>query len=152
MTRINANLDPIRLTDQHLMAEYNETAMVYASLRRSRKAQTDKTLLSRIPKEFTLNGGHVLFFYNKLGFLHKRYQSLIVELKNRGYNLDPERIIVAENEFPDYFYGDWEASDRDLSIISERIVQRINMKPLWYKYKRSPIDSEFIDKMYGEYL
>ena len=152
MTRINADLDPKRLTDQHLMAEYNETAMVYASLRRSRKAQTDKTLLSRIPKEYTLSTGHVMFFYNKLGFLDKRYRSLIVELKIRGYNLNDDRVMTLPDEFPPIFYGDWEFTNKDRKVISERIIERINRKPHWYRYYRDKIGANFIDEMYGEYL
>lgn len=74
MTRINANLDSTILTDQHLMAEYRELPMVISSLRRSLKTQSVNKVLKRIPKQFTLNKGHCLFFYNKLGFLGYRYE------------------------------------------------------------------------------
>lgn len=150
MTRINADIEPCRLTDQHLLAEYNEMAMVYASLRRSRNAQSDDTLLKRIPMQYTLNGGHVLFFYNKLTFLGNRYQALIDELKHRGYNLDPNRSFTTPGEFPEYFYNDWKASGVDRKIIIERIVERINRKPAWYKYYGKQISDTFIAEKYGE--
>ena len=65
MTRINSNIDPKKLTDQHLMAEYRELPMVPAALRKSLRTQSVKTILSKIPKRYKLNSGHVLFFVDK---------------------------------------------------------------------------------------
>ena len=61
MTRINA-VHPTVLTDQHLMAEYRELTMVMGSLKRSLNS---KNGLPPIPEKYTLNAGHVTFFYNK---------------------------------------------------------------------------------------
>ena len=44
-----------------------------------------------IPDEFTLNKGHVTFFYNKGMYLDKRYSLLIKEMRRRGMNPDPKR-------------------------------------------------------------
>ena len=62
MTRINL-VEPSELTDQHLIAEYREITMVPGSLKRtlvSKSGYQEK----KVPKKFTLNGGHVYFFYN----------------------------------------------------------------------------------------
>lgn len=135
MTRINV-IDPTQLTDQHLMAEYRELPMVLASLRRSLRA---KNGLPRIGPTYTLNAGHVKFFYDKGSFLKRRYYSLVIELLDRGYNLDPNRpadfSVYGENNLN----GEWTPSTVDLEINSQRIRERILMKPAWYRYRRKPI-------------
>jgi deoxyribonuclease (pyrimidine dimer) len=152
MTRINADLDPKRLTDQHLMAEYQELAMVHASLRRSLRSKPAHEVLKKIPAQYMLGKGHVTFFYNKLTFLEKRYLQLIAELKARNYNLNPNRKFIHEGEFPVEFYNDWQANNNDRRIIAERLVSRIKEKPQWYRYYSSKIDEEFIDRTYGIYF
>ena len=64
MTRINL-VNPKELTDQHLVAEYREIFMVGSSLQRSMKSKSWNKTINNIPKEFTLNKGHVTFLYNK---------------------------------------------------------------------------------------
>ena len=76
MTRINI-IEPSELTDQHLIAEYREIFMVGGSLRRTLKSKSGY-MESKVPKKFTLNNGHVYFFYNKGKYLHNRYLQLIV--------------------------------------------------------------------------
>ena len=68
MTRINI-IEPNELTDQHLIAEYREIFMVGGSLRRTLNSKSGYQV-SKIPKKFTLNSGHVYFFYNKGNYLH----------------------------------------------------------------------------------
>ena len=131
MTRINV-IPPSELTDQHLMAEYRELPMVMGSLRRSLKSKKGLP----VPKaEYTLNSGHVSFFYDKGQYLHKRYQLLIKELLERGYKLDPERkadfTVFIENKL----YNDWEPNEKAAIINKERIAIRIAQKPDWYRYK-----------------
>jgi deoxyribonuclease (pyrimidine dimer) len=145
MTRINCDLDPEELTDQHLMAEYRELPMVYAALRRSiisKKARFGDRYLQEIkksiPPSFTLNTGHVTFFYDKLFFLHKRYQILIAALKKRGYSLDESRFYSLA-EFPAELKHDWSSTERDLSIIRQRLSEKIAMKPTWYRYYKKPL-------------
>lgn len=64
MTRINL-VPPSELTDQHLFAEFREIKMVPKALARSLKGRRPRGVLEAIPKEFTLNTGHVMFFYDK---------------------------------------------------------------------------------------
>jgi deoxyribonuclease (pyrimidine dimer) len=133
MTRINSNVDPKQLMDQHLMAEYRELPMVLASLRRSLKTQSEREVLKKIPPKFTLNKGHVLFFYNKITFLRNRYDRLVSELHNRGYNLDQGRVLDL-NGIPSTFFNDWSATPADDAVLEQRIKEKIAMKPSWYKY------------------
>lgn len=81
MTRINADIDPALLERRHLVAELREIAMVPASLKRSLRTLTPESILPRIPKEFTLNDGHVLFFYDKIEFLRRRFKKLCEEME-----------------------------------------------------------------------
>ena len=142
MTRINSDLNPAYLTDQVLMAEYRELPMVYAALHRSKVATRDNNLLlKKIPKTFTLNTGHVTFFYDKLLFLSKRYNRLIDELENRGYNLDKDRIYSLHS-FDDIFKNDYAMTGDDKKIICARLIERYESKPTWYKYYGEPISRE----------
>ena len=68
MTRINI-VDPTELTDQHLIAEYREIFMVAGSLHRTLMSKLGY-VESKVPVQYTLNRGHVYFFYNKGKYLH----------------------------------------------------------------------------------
>jgi deoxyribonuclease (pyrimidine dimer) len=107
--------------------------MVLASLRRSLKTQSEREVLKKIPPRFTLNKGHVLFFYNKLTFLRNRYDRLVNELHNRGYNLDQGRTLDLTG-IPSTFFNDWIATPADDAVLEQRIKEKIAMKPSWYKY------------------
>ena len=131
MTRINIVV-PSELTDQHLIAEYREITMVPGSLKR--------TLLSKIgyqekkvPKKFTLNSGHVYFFYNKGKYLDDRYQELIQEMKDRGFNPDPNRKFPIDIFKNNDLYNDWIPTLEDEKIIRKRLEERIAQKPNWYR-------------------
>ena len=114
MTRIN--IIPVsELTDQHLIAEYREIFMVGPALQRSLKSKNgfDK---NRIPKQYTLNTGHVMFFYDKGKYLAKRYKELIHEMQLRGMNPNPNRTFK-EEQFPNDFFNDWAPNENDFKII-----------------------------------
>jgi len=132
MTRINSDLDPRLLKRMHLLAELREITMVPASLRRSLRTKTKEAVLKSVPANFTLNKGHVTFFYDKLGFLIQRFDRLADEMERRGYTPDRERV-VAFNNFPDELYGLWTATEADNAIVQERINFRISQKPHLYK-------------------
>ena len=135
MTRIN--LVPItELSDQHLVAEYRELFMVGPSLQRSLKSPNWNKTKETLPKEFTLNKGHVKFFYNKGKYLYNRYLELIKEMKNRGMRPDPLRKFKRE-QWPDELFNDWMPSAKDLEIIRERIQLRIKQKPNWYRWSQN---------------
>ena len=137
MTRINV-IPVDQLTDQHLVAEYREMLMVPASLKRSlgSKNGMDK---KRIPNQYTLNTGHVYFFYDKGKFLKERYDSLVNEMKKRGMKPDPNRTFPTKVFKDNDLYNSWKVTDRAVQINNERIIERINQKPDWYrrtKHKR----------------
>jgi deoxyribonuclease (pyrimidine dimer) len=132
MTRINSDLDPKTLKRMHLLAELREITMVPASLRRSLRTKSKHEVLNSIPKDFTLNAGHVKFFYDKLGFLKNRFNKLADEMERRGYTPDRSRIEAFDG-FESDWYKDWSSTDKDDNIVIERINWRISQKPHLYK-------------------
>ncbi len=137
MTRINI-ISPTELTDQHLVAEYREIEMVPASLERSLRTKSVPEILRSIPKNFTLNKGHVLFFYPRMKYLRKRLDLLVEEMKTRGMTPDMDRyqrVAQRMEKQPKSFQHDWEPTLDDAIIIRERIEQKIAMKPNWYRKK-----------------
>ena len=132
MTRIN--IVPLQeLADQHLVAEYREMFMVGSALQRTLASKNRDKSLSSIPEKFTLNTGHVKFFYNKGEYLHKRYDAIVEEMKRRGMNPDPERKFKRE-QWPDELYNDWDPDEQELEIVRQRIQERIEAKPDWYRW------------------
>lgn len=145
MTRINTNLDPKDLSDQHLVAEYRELPMVHAALRRSLKTKSVDDVLKSIPKKFCLNAGHVKFFYNKLAFLDKRYSALKAEMIRRGMHPDPNRILDTSG-IPYVFFKDASFDSDDHKIICERISERVKAKPGFYRMQSQVVDVDEYSK------
>jgi len=130
LTRINI-LPVEELTDQHLMAEYREIFMIGSALQISLKSKNWDP--KRIPKKFTLNTGHVMFFYNKGKYLYNRYEQIKKELTKRNFKLDKSRLFKV-TQFPTEYYNDWEPTKEDQAIVWQRIEERIQEKPEWYRH------------------
>lgn len=140
MTRVN--LVPVtELADQHLFAEWREAKMVPRSLARSVAARPWQLVLARVPERFTLNTGHVMFFYDKYEFLRKRYQALTEELLNRGVQIRGDHGLDLTGVWaglPPDFHNDYVPTPDALALSRERIEQRIAMKPGWYRWHGLP--------------
>ena len=131
MTQIN--IIPVsELYDQHLIAEYREITMIAASLNRTLKSKTDLNK-AKISKQYTLNTGHVYFFYNKGKYLNKRYKEIIKEMKARGFKPDSKRKFPKEIFINNNLYNDWTPTIEDYKIIRKRILSKLAQKPNWYK-------------------
>ena len=142
MTRINL-VNPSELKDQHLIAEYREITMIPAALNRTLNSKIGLRR-EKISKKYTLNSGHVYFFYDKGEYLYNRYRDIIREMKNRGFKPDinrkfPTRIFIDNN-----LYNDWMPTLNDLKIIRKRISEKIAMKPSWYNKTKSIITKPLI--------
>ncbi len=70
MTRINIHVPPINLCNEHLIAEHRELKRIPNAIKNG------TSVIKNIPSTFRLGEGHVKFFYNKLGYLKKRYSQL----------------------------------------------------------------------------
>lgn len=135
MTRLNL-LDPVALTNRHLVAEYKELTQIIYPMKRAALNGINNT---EIPENFTLNKGHVKFFYNKGLYLYNRFTSLKDEMVERGIHIDIEgfqnRLTKIRESFPEEWYNDWNPSIDDFKIIIYRIAKRIIQKPESYPDK-----------------
>ena len=153
MTRIN--LVHVRdLADQHLFAEWREIKMIVPAAIRSLRANSPVGVLKAIGDEYTLNKGHVTFFYNKLPFLKNRFNELTNELHQRSFNITP-----FDFETPDYTrvwlqitQRKWQPTKRDIQINIDRISQRLNERPNWYRYYGDVYAPDFFIDRYTQQL
>ena len=130
MTRIN--IIPVsELTDQHLIAEYREITMVPAALTRTLNSKSG-FIKKKIPDRFTLNTGHVYFFYDKGLYLYNRYDNIVEEMILRGFNPDVKRLFP-KGIFPSELFNDWTPNIEDQELVRDRIKEKIAMKSNWYR-------------------
>ena len=137
MTRINI-IPPNELYDQHLIAEYREITMVPAALSRTLNS-LHGLRKEKISKTFTLNSGHVYFFYDKGLYLDKRYNELIAEMKLRGFNPDSNRVFPKQIFIDNGLYNDWTPTPKEQELIRVRIRERVNSKIDWYRKTNSKV-------------
>ena len=132
MTRINAGIKPIQVCDAHLFAEYRELKRIPNTVK------SGKAVIKNIPKVFSLNSGHVKWFYPRLKYLHKRSDMLYEELLRRGYEVQDYSNCF--EDLPKELYNDWDDGEAT-PILVERIKERLKtMKNL--KYYKEDISLE----------
>jgi deoxyribonuclease (pyrimidine dimer) len=138
MVRVNI-IHPRHLADQHLIAEYNEIMMLAGYVRKYPKTNKDK-----IPKDYTLGRGHMLFFKDKLVYLAERHEIIIGEMKKRGFNTNKNLNLkgISKN-----LKNSWKPSNKDKSIIKKRLVWKLTNKPEFYRYKGEKKPLRFFLKM-----
>jgi deoxyribonuclease (pyrimidine dimer) len=125
MTRINVVLVD-SLEGVHLCAEYRELPRVFALAHKasvSSKPWTDKQ-----PKEYCLSTGHVVFWYDKLGFLAKRHKALVAEMLSRGYKPTMTTCLKEQwqDKIPGGYWKDYVPTEAALKINQERIDKRLS--------------------------
>ena len=57
-------------------------------------------------------------------------------MKARGMNPDPERKFKRE-QWPDELYLDWTPTLDEQLIVRQRIQERIDQKPDWYRWTKT---------------
>jgi deoxyribonuclease (pyrimidine dimer) len=124
MVRVNL-INPKFLSDQHLIAEYNEILMLEGYVRKYPKICGDE------PREYCLGKGHIKFFKNKLSYLHKRHELLKKEMRKRRFNAQKSMNI---KKLPKILHGDYNPDRKALRIISKRIMQKLKNKKDFYRY------------------
>jgi len=122
MTRINV-VDPKELSRQHLVAEYREITRLPGNLTAWLNRKTKAPDFSEIPAEYKLGTGHVKFFMDKMLFLEKRFEALVTEMLERGYN-PTFRDSSIFKPADDRFYNDYTPTEEAIRINRERIKER----------------------------
>jgi len=125
MVRINL-INPKYLSDQHLIAEYNEILKLIGHVKKFPHAH-------EVPKKYCLGKGHITFFKDKLAYLKKRHELIKKEMRKRGYK--PVKTIKL-CAFKKELCKDWAPQKKDKNIIKKRLIEKIKMKPGFYTYYR----------------
>lgn len=121
--RCNCGIDPKNLTDEHLFAESRELKMLPSLYKRV----GDKNI-NKVPKEFTLGKGHMLFFLYKCAYTLTRYINCYIELKERGYNIKRE-----DDKWKPYYWCMYKQqyieTGKESDIVKQRIIEKIKSSP-----------------------
>lgn len=123
MTRINV-IPVTELHNKHLMAEYRELPRVLTLSLKSYHNNVIRTL----PDSYRLGTGHVLFFYDKLEYLHDRYVELYKELRKRNYNLNETIYTSILSKFimsPPSLYNSYNPTKEAMILNRGRINERL---------------------------
>lgn len=120
MTRINAAIEPSILTNKHLLAEHREIKRIPNSVKNL--LQRGTLNLNDQPNDFKLGKGHVKFFYNKLKYLHNRYNKIYEECLKRGFKIS--NYNESFEDIPSYLYNDWKESYSTKYILQERLLEK----------------------------
>lgn len=132
MVRVNL-IEPKALSDQHLIAEYNEILMLIAYIK-------TYPMLDNIPKNYTLGKGHMRFFKDKILYLKRRHDAIRGEMMDRGFRAN--RIILLE--YRREMLNDWRPDEKDLRIIKSRLIEKLRSKDNYYRYYRAIVDKEML--------
>lgn len=120
MTRVNL-IPPEELHYKHLVAEYREITRVPTLARKAQREMHKKN----IPPSYTMGVGHVLHFYNKLGFIADRYESLCDEMRRRGYvcNQIPRSELL--KDIDSRFVRAYNPTPEAVELNRQRIAERM---------------------------
>ena len=116
MTRINCSILPQELPNKLLLGELHEITRIPRAITKG------KAVIKDIPKQFTLNKGHVKWFYDKNGYTLRRYNNLRLEAIKRGYNV--QDFSSAWDGIPKHLMNDYTPTQKDRELLIERINER----------------------------
>jgi len=119
VVRINL-IEPKQLSDQHLIAEYREILLLFGYYRKHPVIRPSDD--HRCPMRF---------YQNKLLYLKNRFETLKDEMRTR--NFKPQKHIELIH-YDNSNFKDFEPNETQVRQIKERITQRINERPTWYRY------------------
>jgi deoxyribonuclease (pyrimidine dimer) len=112
LTRVNAGIHPEELPGKLLLAEHREIIRIPNCI------NSGRAIIKNLPSVFTLNKGHVKFFYNKLEYIKKRYILIYEECLKRGYKVtDMSGSFIYRQDL----YNDWEETQEARALLLERI-------------------------------
>lgn len=132
MVRINL-ISPQQLSDQHLIAEYREILMMFGYYRLHQSFQP------------TVNQFQAArFYHDKLLYLQNRFMMLREEMITR--NFKPTKFIERDG-YPEEHWNDYEPTDFYIQEMKQRIKQRINEKPTWYRYRSEYRTPAFFEEL-----
>lgn len=123
MVRVNL-INPEKLADQHLIAEYAEILIL-------RQYILNYPSTENLPEHFTLNKGHMRFFKDKVRYLKERHDRIRKEMIKRKFQ---PKIIFNLKGFKKMNLQNWKPCLKDKNIIKKRIKTKLRKKPKFYRY------------------
>jgi deoxyribonuclease (pyrimidine dimer) len=88
--------------------------------------------IDNIPGQYCLGKGHMSFFKDKALYLFQRHESLKKEMQSRGFKASK---TINLKELKKHHLNDWRPKEKDIKIIQQRIIHKLNLKPDYYRYK-----------------
>ncbi|NCB78508.1 MAG: hypothetical protein EOM41_00650 [Bacilli bacterium] len=140
MTRINV-IPAELLLSEHLLAELREITRIPNAILAGR-AKID---FKAIPGRYTLGRGHVMFFYNKLGYIRSRYEQLYKEAKKRGFNVTYKKIDYSQLSAIHQvaLMNDYIPTKEAQLLNIERICERFDLRKKTYSFHGVIINDEY---------
>ena len=113
--RCNCGINPKNLTDEHLFAESRELKMLPSLFKK-----VGIKSINKVPIEFTLGGGHMLFFLYKSLYTLKRYLRVLSECRRRNFSVEDEsyRWDIYQNS---PFNSDYQETGKEKQLLINRI-------------------------------
>ena len=127
MTRINL-VPPSTLSGKHLVAEWRELPRVFSLAHKA--SMSNKPWTDKQPKNYLMGEGHVIFFYDKLGFLAERHAQLTKEMLSRGYKPTFTGCLKEEwqGRISKGYWKGYVPTEEAVEINMQRIVERLKGK------------------------
>ena len=135
--RCNCGINPKNLTDEHLFAESRELKMLPALFKR-----VGNKSINKVPKEFTLGAGHMLFFLYKSIYTLNRYRQVLLECHKRNILVDDEsyRWDIYQNSIS---VSNYQETGKEKQILINRISEKIKNSPKeYFHYNHKRISKE----------
>ena len=141
MTRVNYYIPVESLHDSHLFSEFRELPRIP---RKVKKFIRDGKRVNTFNGDFKLGENHVRFFYDKLKYLHSRYDELFQESLNRGFswNYDDQLFDINDFSFRKYYNPCELPREESVIMVKERIATRIRSSKQHPRYYRKDIEKE----------
>ena len=135
--RCNCGINPKNLTDEHLFAESRELKMLPSLFKR-----VGNNSINKVPKEFTLGRGHMLFFLYKSIYTLNRYHLVLSECHKRNISVNDEsyRWDIYQN-FANI--SNYQETGKEKQILINRISEKIKNSPKeYFHYNHKRISKE----------
>ena len=144
MTRINVGIKPKYLSDEHLLAEHREIKRIPNMLYKG--VLNNKNF--KIPENFSLGNGHVLFFINKQLYLYMRYISIYNECINRGFNVTNYSNAFENIKQYDKYWNNYFPTETDKKLLIDRISNNIDKSTKeYFHYNKQKYNKEFFKNL-----
>lgn len=123
MTRIN--VVPVEeLSDQWLIAEYRELP----------RCLKGKISIKDAPNHYVFGKGHMKWARKYALYTANRMKELVEEMKYRGFkpNFSSDLSMYISKDME----NDYKPDLKDLAISKERLIEKYNKKPLFYRWTK----------------